>query len=280
LNKKRNGQEKNKQKKVYNNQLLDAKLEKDEIIDFLEQNKGENNIHCSQIIEQANWISDFSALNIDVNYSIENTEEINADLEAVRRERDELENKLNKNDISVCYAETSYFDKIRNQLYTNFEEEWDITHSIAEIKELQKENNERIMILANEMEALIEQKEKTDDEEDRLHIGEELNIKLNEIENLEKAMQENANVLNEWINAKKINEENRNRIQAMFTNIQSSKKKDIIELQIAMRKLKLEKTDLHLQNLQIRKEVMLSKRQNETKEKKLKQLHAEIEQMK
>lgn len=130
------------------------------------------------------------------------------------------------------------------------------------------------------MEELIEQKEMTSDKYERTEIGHQLNMKLVEIENLEKAMQENANVLSEWMDAKKINEENRERIQAMFTNIQSSKKKDIIEMQIQMRKLKLEKADLHFQNLQIKKEVMLSKRQNETKEKRLKQLMTEIEQMK
>ena len=117
------------------------------------------------------------------------------------------------------------------------------------------------------MEQLIEQKERTRNEQDKAKIGEMLNIKLREIENLEQAMQDNANVLKEWLDARKINEENRNRIQAMFTNLQSSKKKDIIELQIVMRRLKLEKADLHLQNLQIKKEVMISKRQNESKEK-------------
>ena len=117
------------------------------------------------------------------------------------------------------------------------------------------------------MEQLIEQKERTRNEQDKTKIGEMLNVKLREIENLEQAMQDNANVLKEWLDARKINEENRNRIQAMFTNLQSSKKKDIIELQIVMRRLKLEKADLHLQNLQIKKEVMISKRQNESKEK-------------
>ncbi len=197
-------------------------------------------------------MSDLSCLNIEIQEADDNKEEISTDLEAVKREREELENKLNSNDISICYAESTYFEKIRNQLYANFEEEWDINHSIAEINELQKENNERILNLANDMEELIEKKEQAKDEDEKIQIGEELNSKLNEIENLEKAMEDNANVLKEWINAKKINEENRNRIQSMFTNIQSSKKKDIIELQIAMRKLKLEKTDLHLQNLQIK----------------------------
>jgi hypothetical protein len=47
-----------------------------------------------------------------------------------------------------------------------------------------------------------------------------------------------------------------------------------------MRKLKLEKTDLYYQNLRIKKEVIVSKRENENKENKLRELHEEIEQMK
>lgn len=256
-----------KPKHMFNPHILESKTERDEMLEILQGKECEQNLHASQIIDNINCISDISILNQEIEDSIENEDDINANLEEVKRERDELENKLNSGDISVCYAESSYFDKIRSQLYTNFEEEWDITHSVAEINELQKENNERILALANEMEVLIDQKEQVHDETHKMKIGEQLNIKLKEIENLEKAMQDNANVLKEWLDAKKINEENRNRIQSMFTNIQSSKKKDIIELQIAMRKLKLEKADLHLQNLQIKKEVMMSKRQNESKEK-------------
>lgn len=240
-------------KQLYHNHMLNVKQEKLNMFDVLEtSDQLQLNDYKSQIVDQDNCMSDLSCLNIEIHETDENKEEINWDLEAVKREKEELENKLNSNDISICYAESSYFEKIRNQLYTNFEEEWDINHSIAEINELQKENNERILNLANDMEELIELKEQAQNEDDKILIGDQLNIKLNEIENLEKAMEDNANVLKEWVNAKKINEENRNRIQSMFTNIQSSKKKDIIEMQIAMRKLKLEKTDLHLQNLQIK----------------------------
>ena len=261
--------DKQRSKQLFKPHILDSKTEKEEVLDFLQgwDAEGNGNAHTSQIIDQVNWISDLSILNQDDNESLEDKDEINADLEAVKKERDELESKLQNGDISIWYAESSYFDQIRTQLYSNFEEEWDITHSIAEINELQKDNNERILSLANDMEQLIEQKERTRNEQDKAKIGEMLNVKLREIENLEQAMQDNANVLKEWLDARKINEENRNRIQAMFTNLQSSKKKDIIELQIVMRRLKLEKADLHLQNLQIKKEVMISKRQNESKEK-------------
>lgn len=211
-------------KRAFNDRILDVKLQKDEILNLLEQEEGVD-MNASQIVDSVNYISDISVLGQNLDFSIENAEEITADLEAVKHERELLEQKLNNNDISICQAETSYFDKICAQLYQNFEEEWDITHSIAEINELQKENNQRIMDLANDMEELIEQKEQiTDDKETMKLIGQQLNEKLAEIENLETAMQENANVLNEWISAKKINEDNRSRIQAMFTNIQSNKK--------------------------------------------------------
>jgi hypothetical protein len=278
---KKDEKERKHHKKVFNAHLLESKTERDEALDML-QGYGavKTNLHVSQIIDQINWISDLSILNGDDIWELDGKNDFNDDLEAIKKERENLENKLNNNDISIWHAESSYFDKIRNQLYSNFEEEWDIAHSIAEINDLQKENNERILFLANQMEELIELKEHSDDEQQKMRIGEQLNIKLNEIENLERAMQDNANVLKEWIDAKKINEENRARIQNMFTNMQSSKKKDIIELQIAMRRLKLEKADLHLQNLEIKKEIMTSKRQNESKDKKLKILQSEIEKMK
>lgn len=250
---KKNTNDKARSKQLYNNQFLNVKQEKLNMFDVLDStDQIDLHDYKSQIVDQDNCMSDLSWLNIEIHDTHDNKEEINFDLEVVKREREELENKLNSNDISICYAESTYFEKIRNQLYANFEEEWDINHSIAEINELQKENNERILNLANDMEELIELKEQAKNEDDKILIGEQLNSKLTEIENLEKAMEDNANVLKEWINAKKINEENRNRIQSMFTNIQSSKKKDIIEMQIAMRKLKLEKTDLHLQNLHIK----------------------------
>jgi len=38
----------------------------------------------------------------------------------------------------------------------NLEEEWDIQNSIKEIQDLEKSNKEQIIILANEMEDIIE----------------------------------------------------------------------------------------------------------------------------
>ena len=50
------------------------------------------------------------------------------------------EEKVQNNDISICMAETTLVDRIREELMENLEEEWDITQSLTEIKLLDQEN--------------------------------------------------------------------------------------------------------------------------------------------
>lgn len=99
-------------------------------------------------------LSDSYALEIE-----EKLREIAREKENLKEEIKVTEEKVMNNDISVCYAETAFIDKIREELMVNLEEEWDVTNSIAEIKELERENNEMILQLANELEDLVEQKE-------------------------------------------------------------------------------------------------------------------------
>ncbi len=60
------------------------------------------------------------------------------------------------NDISICYADAAFIDRIRDELMMNLEEEWDIANALIDIKDLEKSNKEQILVLANEMEDLIE----------------------------------------------------------------------------------------------------------------------------
>ena len=101
-------------------------------------------------------------MSLSDSYSIEIEEklwEIAKEKENLKEEIKVTEEKVMNNDISVCYAETAFIDKIREELMINLEEEWDVTNSIAEIKELKWENNEMILQLANELEDLVKQKE-------------------------------------------------------------------------------------------------------------------------
>ncbi len=93
------------------------------------------------------------SFNIEVD---EKLKECAKEKESLKEEIKYNEEKVMNNDISVCYAETAFIDKIREELMVNLEEEWDVTNSIAEIKELERENNELILQLANELEDLVE----------------------------------------------------------------------------------------------------------------------------
>lgn len=61
--------------------------------------------------------------------------------------------------------------------------------------------------------------------------------------------------------------------------MQASKKKDMLEVQIAMRKLELEKTDLHMANLEIKKQVLASRLEQESKDQEFKSLQEEVAMM-
>ena len=50
-------------------------------------------------------------------------------------------------------------EKISDEMMKNVEDEWDVTNSITEIRQLEDDNKENILMLANELEDLIEQKD-------------------------------------------------------------------------------------------------------------------------
>ena len=76
-------------------------------------------------------------------------------LKEAELQREKLQSE-NINDISVCMADKNLVEKISDEMMKNVEDEWDVGNSIAEIKQLEDENKENILMLANELEDLIE----------------------------------------------------------------------------------------------------------------------------
>ena len=56
-------------------------------------------------------------------------------------------------------ADKNLVEKISDEMMKNVEDEWDVTNSITEIRQLEDDNKENILMLANELEDLIEQKD-------------------------------------------------------------------------------------------------------------------------
>lgn len=80
----------------------------------------------------------------------------------------------------------------------------------------------------------------------------EINAKLDELDSLERNANENESILKDLQASLETNMQTRKRCQMMLMKLQSNKKKEMLELQIAMRRLKLEKTTLFMQNLEIK----------------------------
>lgn len=68
--------------------------------------------------------------------------------ESLRNEIIYNQEKVENNDISICQAETNFIERIRDELMENLEEEWEISNTITEIKELERQNKEDILKLA------------------------------------------------------------------------------------------------------------------------------------
>ncbi len=56
-------------------------------------------------------------------------------------------------------ADKNLVEKISDEMMKNVEDEWDVSNSITEIRQLEDDNKENILMLANELEDLIEQKD-------------------------------------------------------------------------------------------------------------------------
>jgi hypothetical protein len=98
----KNDRDKRQKKKIFNAHILESKTERDEVLDMLQGHEEvKHTMHVSQVVDKVNCISDMSIIEEDYPLSQDDRGDINADLEAVKRERDELEHKLNNNDISV-----------------------------------------------------------------------------------------------------------------------------------------------------------------------------------
>ena len=100
--------------------------------------------------------------------------------------------------------------------------------------------------------------------------------KLQEIENLEKIMDENQQKMVSLKEEQTDIEQEKEKIMDMMMGIQWAKKWDLLEMQIAIRKLKLEKTNLHLGNLDIKWEILVSRNEQEAKDEEMASLQDEV----
>ncbi|CDW82150.1 kinesin motor domain containing protein [Stylonychia lemnae] len=176
--------------------------------------------------------------------------------------------------------EEKYIEKLSQNLISNFEEHWELKQSIAELEDLQIKNKDQLTQLRTEILELQKQYAlQQSNSQLEQQITKVISLKNNEIKIIEKNHQNNIKILNEMKVALDINLEQKAKLQSMLLKMHSSKRQTLLENQIEMRNLKLEKTDLYLQNLQMKKLNQLQQQEKYQTDQKLIEMQKMIQEM-
>ncbi|CAG9314689.1 unnamed protein product [Blepharisma stoltei] len=198
-------------------------------------------------------------------------------INSLRSEIETLKIQLKRQEDQNSYQDLSIEDEKDEEKYknlsrllrTNFEEHWELKQSIKEIEALNEQNRTRLKYLVERIEAENNDKE--------ICIFEDLK---NELQLVQENIRENEENRNELLQAMYANMKQKQTLQKEMGNVKDSKKRDLLELQIAVRTLKLEKLDLHMQNLELQKKAEESEKISEEKDKIIQEMKKEIDNMK
>lgn len=173
---------------------------------------------------------------------------------------------------SVAAEDDGYLNKLSCDLLTKYEEHYEMKESIQELTDLNAKNNKALEDFNRELDDLVKRKI------ERTERGIELAIerKLSEIETLKKSIENNTLVQQELERSLDENGQMQQRYLALVIKLQSHKKKEILELQIATRELRLEKLDLTLQNLEMQKRGKIAESQRVQGHQEVSRMVAEL----
>lgn len=165
---------------------------------------------------------------------------------------------------SVLVEDDTYLNKVSHDLLTKYEEHCEIKESIQELSESNTKLQKNLDSLNKELDDLVQTKTETK----RALVEREIERKLSEIEGIKKEMSHNDSVRTELEKSLDENTLMQQKYLSLVIKLQSQKKKDVLELQIATKTLRTEKVELALENLELKRQLKLteSNRSNENQE--------------
>jgi kinesin family protein 18/19 len=184
-------------------------------------------------------------------------EDLTAEMTRTHMEREALEAELIKGE-----GRGGSLDELAKQLASNFEENWEVKASIRELDELNEENRIKVKALLQAIQGS--------------RHNEELKLELKE---LQRSIKENEQIRAELTEALYANMKQKAGLQRTLSSMHSDKRRELLELQIALRTLKMEKLDLDMQNCQMRQMAIEARRQSEAKDKEILEIRQQLETM-
>jgi len=182
---------------------------------------------------------------------------------------------------SIQMDDDTYLNKLSQELMAKYEEHYEMKESIQELNELKFQNDQLMKKLTSELENL--QKIKKDGSslgQNIKLIDQKIEHKMQEISELTKTIQNNEEIRSELERALDENNNIQQKYLGLVIKLQSHRKKDILELQIAVRSAKLEKMDIMMQNLEMRKKQRIFELEKEVQDKDFSQAKLEISELK
>ena len=188
--------------------------------------------------------------------------------EELIRDSEDIRKSLQFSQISIL-DDDSYLNKLSQELLNKYEKHHELKESIQELIEIEEKNNMLIQRYKEELEVLKKGGNRIEEEKMVKKIEElKKNCKMNEeirLE-LEDALRENTKIQQKYLET--------------VTKLQSHRKKDALEMQISLKSLGVEKTDLVIQNLEMKKELQLRKLHSEKQNKRILEQNCEVERLK
>lgn len=160
-------------------------------------------------------------------------------------------------------------DNLSQELLRNFEEHWELKQSIQEVETLNVENKRQIKALLVNLECA----------ETTNEVTEENRIK-EKIKRIHENIRENEAAHGELLQSLQLNLKAKARLQRELSGLQDDRQRDILQLEITVRTLKMEKMDLYIQNQEMRQRVADTQKLSDERQRVIVALRQEMEEMK
>jgi len=210
-------------------------------------------------------------------------------LSEFERQKDELRDEIakdqlmiddNVSEVSQTEAEPTQLrgeaaaeivEELSHKMMLNFEENWELTQSLDELKELRQKNEVSLRTLNSELES--HQRDGDRQDPATLSTMQRLKEGIEDVRNIMTMNEQTKLDLEQRLDNNLIM---KNTMQKKLMRLHQSKRKNLLEMQIQVRMLKLEKLELHTENVQFKRSAALANKQSQDKDRKIVSMEKEI----
>ena len=220
--------------------------------------------------------------------SASSEEDMNPIVEQIRRteeQKNHVRQILQRHQASLAripdknVEEDEEFEDFSRKLLSNFQKKIDLSHDLMEIDEQNAQNHAVIERVTAEVDQLQEQMEQSDSEEECHSLQMKLKLSLQEISTIERNTQQNELIKQRLLKSLEENDHEKLELQQALLQLKAGSQRSILELQVSVHQLKLEKLEMQHKYLELKRDALLKERERQAKEHQLQQMKEEVEQL-